>query len=86
MGNLEVHGGPLSQQQIKKMAQRGRRIVSRMEQLGMTPVLQVYVGFVPSDFQENVRIDGLKLIPQAIRLIKRETSSSGTVIFCGEIR
>ena len=64
MGNLEGHGGPLSQQQINKMAQMGRRIVSRMEQLGMTPVLQGYVGFVPSDFQENVRIDGLKLIPQ----------------------
>ena len=59
MGNLEGHGGPLSQQQINKMAQMGRRIVSRMEQLGMTPVLQGYVGFVPSDFQENVRIDGL---------------------------
>ena len=40
-----------------------------MEQLGMTPVLQGYVGFVPSDFQENVRIDGLKLIPQGNGLI-----------------
>ena len=38
----------------KRQAQMGRRIVSRMEQLGMTPVLQGYVGFVPSDFQENV--------------------------------
>lgn len=64
MGNLEGYGGPLSQQQIDKMAQLGRLIVSRMERLGMTPVLQGYVGFVPSDFQENVRIDGLKLIPQ----------------------
>lgn len=35
-----------------------------MEQLGMTPVLQGYVGFVPADFAENVRMKGLKLIPQ----------------------
>ena len=34
----------LTQQQIDRMAQLGRRIVSRMEQLGMTPVLQGYVG------------------------------------------
>ena len=46
------------------MAQLGKRIVSRMEQLGMTPVLQGYVGFVPADFAENVRMKGLKLIPQ----------------------
>lgn len=64
MGNLEGHGGPLSQRQIDRMAQLGKRIVSRMEQLGMTPVLQGYVGFVPADFAENVRMKGLKLIPQ----------------------
>lgn len=64
MGNLEGHGGPLTRQQIDRMAQLGRRIVSRMEQLGMTPVLQGYVGFVPADFAENVRIKGLRLIPQ----------------------
>lgn len=64
MGNLEGHGGPLSRQQIDKMAQLGRRIVFRMEQLGLTPVLQGYVGFVPADFEENVRMEGLKLVPQ----------------------
>ena len=64
MGNLEGHGGPLTQRQIDEMAQLGKRIVSRMEQLGMTPVLQGYVGFVPADFSENVRMKGLKLIPQ----------------------
>ena len=64
MGNLEGHGGPLTQQQIDRMAQLGRRIVSRMEQLGLTPVLQGYVGFVPADFEENVRMKGLKLVPQ----------------------
>lgn len=64
MGNLEGHGGPLTQQQIDKMAQLGRRIVLRMEQLGMTPVLQGYVGFVPADFAENVNMKGLNLIPQ----------------------
>lgn len=64
MGNLEGHGGPLSQQQIDRMARLGRNIVSRMNQLGMTPVLQGYVGFVPADFGEEVKMDGLKLVPQ----------------------
>lgn len=64
MGNLEGHGGPLSQQQIDRQARLGKSIVSRMEQLGMTPVLQGYVGFVPADFGECVKMKGLKLVPQ----------------------
>lgn len=64
MGNLEGHGGPLSQQQIDRQARLGRNIVSRMDQLGMTPVLQGYVGFVPADFGERVKIKGLKLVSQ----------------------
>lgn len=64
MGNLESHGGPLSQQQIDRQALLGRKIVSRMKQLGMTPVLQGYVGFVPADFEEHVKMKGLKLVPQ----------------------
>lgn len=64
MGNLEGHGGPLSQPQIDRQARLGRQMVARMEQLGMTPVLQGYVGFVPSDFADNVKMDGLKLVPQ----------------------
>lgn len=64
MGNLEGHGGPLSQQQIDRQALLGRKIVSRMKQLGMTPVLQGYVGFVPADFEEHVKMKGLKLVPQ----------------------
>ncbi len=64
MGNLEGHGGPLSQSQIDKFAKLGRRIVSRMEQLGMTPVLQGYVGFIPADFEKSVKVDGLKVVPQ----------------------
>lgn len=64
MGNLEGHGGPLSRQQIDRQALLGRKIVSRMKQLGMTPVLQGYVGFVPADFEEHVNMKGLKLVPQ----------------------
>lgn len=64
MGNLEGHGGPLSQQQINNEAVLGRQIVNRMKQLGITPVLQSYVGFIPSDFEKTVKLPGLKVIPQ----------------------
>ena len=64
MGNLEGHGGPPPSARSIGWHSWGKRIVSRMEQLGMTPVLQGYVGFVPADFAENVRMKGLKLIPQ----------------------
>ncbi len=64
MGNLEGHGGRLSQDQIDKLAKLGRHIVTRMEELGMTPVLQGYVGFIPADFEKTVKVDGLKVVPQ----------------------
>ncbi len=69
MGNLEGHGhGPLTQQQIDRMAQMGRRIVSRMEQLGMGPPHKASglcgVLFL-RDFARTCRW-GLKLIPQGI--------------------
>lgn len=64
MGNLEGHGGPLSQKQINQEATLGRQIVARMNQLGITPVLQGYVGFIPSDFSETVKIDGLQSVDQ----------------------
>ncbi|MEG2969842.1 MAG: alpha-N-acetylglucosaminidase [Akkermansia sp.] len=65
MGNLEGHGGPLSQGQINSEALLGKKIVSRMKQMGMTPVLQGYVGFIPSDFEATVpAVKDLKVIPQ----------------------
>ncbi len=50
MGNLEGEGGPVSASLIAKEAGLGRAIVARLRELGMEPVLQGYVGFVPHDF------------------------------------
>ena len=52
MGNLEGEGGPLSQKLIDSEAELGRFIVQRLGELGMEPVLQGYVGFLPHDFPQ----------------------------------
>ncbi len=62
MGNLEGEGGPLSQSLIDSEAELGRFIVNRMKSLGMEPVLQAYVGFLPHDFPQE-GVDG-KILPQ----------------------
>ncbi len=53
MGNLEGTGGPVSQQTIEREAELGRALVQRIRELGMEPVLQGYVGFVPHDFPHH---------------------------------
>ncbi len=53
MGNLEGEGGPVSQTLIDSEAELGRFLVSRMRELGMEPVLQGYVGFVPHNIPKN---------------------------------
>ncbi len=58
MGNLEGEGGPVSQTLIESEAELGRFLVSRLRELGMEPVLQGYVGFLPHDY----KIEGL--LPQ----------------------
>ncbi len=62
MGNLEGEGGPVSQSLIESEAELGLFIVQRLKSLGLEPVLQGYVGFLPHDFPQ----DGLngKILPQ----------------------
>ena len=62
MGNLEGEGGPVSQTLIDSEAKLGRFIVQRLKSLGMEPVLQGYVGFLPHDFPQQ-GLNG-KLLPQ----------------------
>lgn len=52
MGNLEGEGGPVSAGLIESEAELGRSIVTRLRELGMEPVLQGYVGFVPHDYSQ----------------------------------
>ncbi|MBR5213185.1 MAG: alpha-N-acetylglucosaminidase [Akkermansia sp.] len=53
MGNLEGEGGPITQSLIDSEAELGRFIVQRLRELGMEPVLQGYVGFVPHDLPQE---------------------------------
>jgi len=47
MGNLDGFGGPLPQKVIDGHLKLQKRIVTRMRQLGMTPVLPAFAGHVP---------------------------------------
>jgi len=51
MSNIEYYGGPLSPALVEKRLELGRRIIARMHELGLAPVLQGYYGIVPSDFK-----------------------------------
>lgn len=53
MGNLEGEGGPVHPDIIREEAELGAFIVKRLRQLGMEPVLQGYVGFLPHDFDAS---------------------------------
>ncbi len=53
MGNLEGEGGPVSQSLIDSEAELGRFIATRARELGMEPILQGYVGFLPHDMPEG---------------------------------
>lgn len=62
MGNLEGEGGPVHRDIIAQETKLGKFIVKRLLELGMEPVLQGYVGFLPSGSDAG-KIGG-KLIPQ----------------------
>lgn len=62
MGNLEGEGGPVSQTIIRNEAKLGRFLVKRMRELGLEPVLQGYVGFLPHDMPAD-KVKGT-IIPQ----------------------
>jgi len=62
MSNMEDYGGPVPPVVIERRAALGRKIVARMRELGMEPVLQGYYGIVPSDFK--TRFPQAKVHPQ----------------------
>ena len=62
MGNLEGEGGPVHPLIIKNEAKLGKFLVKRMRELGVEPVLQGYVGFLPHDMPAD-KIRG-HIIPQ----------------------
>lgn len=62
MGNLEGHGGPLTQNLIDGEARLGRQIATRMKELGITPTLAGFVGILPRNIGKYQK--GLRLVPQ----------------------
>ncbi|EST18813.1 alpha-N-acetylglucosaminidase TIM-barrel domain-containing protein [Streptomyces roseochromogenus] len=61
--NMSGFGGPVSRQLIERRAQLARRIVDRVRELGMTPVLPGYFGTVPDDFPARYGGDA-RVVPQ----------------------
>jgi alpha-N-acetylglucosaminidase len=53
MGNLCCFGGPISGDLLRMRAVSAQRIVARLRELGITPVLPGFYGIVPADFQKK---------------------------------
>jgi alpha-N-acetylglucosaminidase len=53
MGNLCCFNGPISRQLLKKRAASAQQIITRLRELGITPVLPGFYGIVPGDFRHR---------------------------------
>jgi alpha-N-acetylglucosaminidase len=62
MGNLCCFGGPLSRALLQQRLASAQKIVARLRELGITPVLPGYYGIVPADFQR--RFPDSHVVPQ----------------------
>jgi alpha-N-acetylglucosaminidase len=47
MGNVNKHDGPLPQSYLTKSVELQKKIIARMKELGMNPVVPAFAGFVP---------------------------------------
>ena len=57
MNNLEGWGGPMSDKWYEDRVKLQRKILARMNELGMDPVLPGYSGMVPHDAEERLGLD-----------------------------
>lgn len=62
MGNLCCFAGPMSRALLQKRLVSAQKIVARLRELGITPVLPGFYGIVPSDFQR--RFPNAHVVPQ----------------------
>lgn len=53
MGNLCCFNGPISSTLMQKRAESAQKIVARLRELGITPVLPGFYGIVPADFKSK---------------------------------
>lgn len=61
MGNLEGWGGKVTSSMIDRQTKLQQKILARMKELGIQPVLQGFYGMVPSNLDNK---KGYKIIPQ----------------------
>ena len=62
LGNFDGWGGPTTQNWIEDQRELQQKIIERLTELGITPVLQAFTGRVPKYFKEkfpNAKIDQL---------------------------
>ena len=62
MGNLEGRGGPVSDEWIQSRIALQKKILARMRELGMRPVLPGFVGIVPTSL--DAKRPGTRLLAQ----------------------
>ena len=62
MGNLCCFGGPVSGALLRRRLVSAQKIVTRLRELGITPVLPGYYGIVPADFAR--RFPAAHVVPQ----------------------
>jgi alpha-N-acetylglucosaminidase len=62
MGNLCCFNGPISSALLRKRVTSAQRIIARLRELGITPVLPGFYGIVPADFQK--KFPDAHVIPQ----------------------
>jgi alpha-N-acetylglucosaminidase len=62
MGNLQGRGGPVNDSWIESRVDLQRKILARMRELGMRPVMQGFVGLVPDNLPKM--IPGTRVVPQ----------------------
>lgn len=53
MGNINKHDGPLPQGWLDQSRELQKKILSRMRELGMEPVVPAFSGFVPPAFEKH---------------------------------
>jgi alpha-N-acetylglucosaminidase len=62
MGNLCCFNGPISRELMAKRVSSAQRILSRLRELGITPVLPGFYGIVPADFAS--KFPAAHVVPQ----------------------
>lgn len=63
MGNLEGWGGPVSQETIDQQVVLQQKIIKRMKQIGIEPVMHGFYGMIPSTLKNK---QSVKVIDQGI--------------------